>query len=189
MRGWTIAILIALAAAGCRAAPPAGQGASATSSSTAPARVATSATESSVVEPRRHGALLPNGVSEALDLAALLAEPDAHDNAYVTVQGVVRQVCQRRGCWLELASDATADSPGCRVSSGDDGMHAMTFRRDSVGMHARVEGNVHVQTVAPSRVAHMESEGGRFANKRADGSAREVSIAAIGVELRPNASP
>jgi hypothetical protein len=113
-------------------------------------------------------------------LAALVAEPDKYADAVVTVSGVVRQVCQQRGCWLELAADSSPDAVGCRVVSQQ---HAFFVPRDSVGSQVRVQGKLEVHTVAAAQVQHMEAEGGHFSAKLPDGTAREVSIVASGVEL------
>jgi hypothetical protein len=126
-----------------------------------------------------YGAKVRAGAADH-DLGKLLADPDAYASLHVTVEGVVRQVCQRRGCWLELASDAGPDALGCRVVSEQ---HAFFVPRDSAGSRAKVEGTVEVRTVSAEQVAHMESEGGRFPRKLADGTAREVRISAVGVEL------
>jgi hypothetical protein len=122
----------------------------------------------------------PLGKEPLVDFATLLAEPGAYREQAVQVQGVVRQVCQRRGCWLELATDMTPNAPGCRVLLKG---HAFFVPIDSAGAVARLAGSVEVQTIAAAQVAHMEEEGGRFANKHPDGTASEVRIVASGVEL------
>ncbi len=99
----------------------------------------------------------------------------------VQVEGMVRHSCTRRGCWLELATAMDEAAPGCRVVLKD---HAFFVPLDSAGSHARVEGVVDVNVVPPAMVAHMESEGGHFANKNADGSALELRIVASAVDLR-----
>ena len=54
---------------------------------------------------------------------------------------------------------------------------------DSAGSHAKVQGTLAVNTVPAERVAHLESEGGKFPNKNPDGSANELRLVATGVEL------
>ncbi len=54
---------------------------------------------------------------------------------------------------------------------------------DSAGSKARVEARVESKLIKPELVAHLEQEGANFANKSADGSAREVRLVASGVEL------
>jgi hypothetical protein len=122
----------------------------------------------------------PLGSEPLVDFAALLAKPSAYGAQAVQVQGVVRQVCQRRGCWLELATDMAPSAPGCRVVLKG---HAFFVPMDSAGAVARLAGSVDVQTIAAAQVAHMEEEGGSFPNKRPDGTASEVRIIASGVEL------
>jgi hypothetical protein len=130
--------------------------------------------------PDRYGQALEP--APTADLAAVLDQPAAYADKSVTVEGVVRQVCQNRGCWLELATAADADAHGCRVVLKD---HAFFVPTDSAGRRARVQGNAEVKTVSPMQVAHMEEEGARFQRKNADGSAHEVRIIASGVELLP----
>jgi hypothetical protein len=122
----------------------------------------------------------PLGSEPFVDLAALLAQPSAHADHAVQVEGMVRQVCQRRGCWLELATGMDSGAPGCRVVLKG---HAFFVPIDSAGSRARLTGTVQVQSIPAAQVAHMEGEGGRFPNKLPDGSASEVRIVASGVEL------
>jgi hypothetical protein len=132
-----------------------------------------------------YGAPLAAQPGSERDLTALVTNPDAHGGEPVTVNGVVRQVCQQRGCWLELAADTAPDAVGCRVISQQ---HAFFVPRDAVGNRARVQGKVEVKTVSAAQVAHMEAEGGHFAAKQPDGSARELMIVASGVELAKGAA-
>jgi hypothetical protein len=127
-----------------------------------------------------YGAPLASLPGSERALAALVADPDKYADTSVTVSGVVRQVCQRRGCWLELAADTAPDAVGCRVVSEH---HAFFVPRDATGSRARVQGKLEVSTIPAAQVAHMESEGGHFSAKQPDGSARELAIVASGVEL------
>jgi hypothetical protein len=127
---------------------------------------------------RPYGEALPAGNAE--DLGRVLADPSAYADLNITVEGVVRQVCQRRGCWLELATSSDQAAPGCRVTSKD---HAFFVPTNSAGSRARVRGRAEVKVISAAQVAHMEEEGGKFAHKQPDGSARELRIVASGVEL------
>jgi hypothetical protein len=122
----------------------------------------------------------PLTAASDLEFAQLLAEPDKYASSDVSVQGVVRQVCQTRGCWLELATGPDQQAGGCRVIAQG---HAFFVPIDSAGKRARVQGRVEVRNVPAAQVAHMEQEGGHFANKQPDGSARELRIVARSVEL------
>jgi Domain of unknown function (DUF4920) len=120
------------------------------------------------------------GRSPRADLAEVLQSPDKFSDKTVLVEGKVRAACNRKGCWMELAESADAQAPGCRVTFKDYGFFVPT---DSAGSQARVEAKVETKLIKPSMVAHLEEEGAKFAQKDADGSAREVRLVATGVEL------
>jgi hypothetical protein len=121
-----------------------------------------------------------SGVAD-VELAGLLKNPNVRPEHPIRVDGMVRQSCTRRGCWLELATAMADDAPGCRVLMKD---HAFFVPTDSAGSRARVEGYVETKIVSAALVTHMEEEGGHFSNKNADGTATELRIIASGVELQ-----
>jgi hypothetical protein len=84
---------------------------------------------------------------------------------------------------MELAPSNDPKLPGCRVTFKDYGFFVPT---DSAGAQAKVQGTLGVNTLPPERVAHLESEGGQFPRKNADGSVDELRLVATGVELRRN---
>jgi hypothetical protein len=117
---------------------------------------------------------------EAVTLATLLAGGEHYAGRAVTVEGLVRRACTRRGCWMELAPSADKAQAGCRVTFKNYGFFVPT---DSAGAHARVQGVVDVSQVAAPVVRHLEEEGAVFPHKASDGTAAEVHILASGVEL------
>ena len=121
-----------------------------------------------------------SGKAEVVALAALLAGGAQYAGRAVTVEGLVRRACTRRGCWMELAPSADKAQPGCRVTFKNYGFFVPT---DAAGAHARVQGVVDVSQVTPPVVRHLEEEGAVFPHKDPDGSAAEVHILASGVEL------
>jgi hypothetical protein len=123
----------------------------------------------------------PISAGPALSLADVLATPDRFRDQAVTVEGQVRRACTRRGCWMEVAQGADPKLPGCRVTFKDYGFFVPT---DSAGAQVKVQGVFGVNTLPPERVAHLESEGGQFPRKNADGSVDELRLVATGVELR-----
>lgn len=147
------------------------------SSAAVPAPVASAS--SSSASSKAFGAPISPGPE--LALSEILANPERFRDRAVTVEGHVRAACTRRGCWMELAQGADPQLPGCRVTFKDYGFFVPT---DSAGAHAKVQGTLGVNTLPPDRVAHLESEGGRFPRKNADGSADELRLVATGVELR-----
>ena len=122
----------------------------------------------------------PLGASPAVALADVLKAPDKFAEQSVLVEGDVRRACTRKGCWMELSEAQDPAAPGCRVTFKDYGFFVPT---DSAGSKARVEARVESKLIKPELVSHLESEGAKFAEKAADGSAREVRLVASGVEL------
>ena len=118
--------------------------------------------------------------AKALKLADVLAKPQAHDGKTVLVEGTVRKACERKGCWMELASGTGDKNPGVRVTFKDYGFFVPL---DSAGSQARVEGVLKVAELSDSRAQHYESEGA-IVPRGADGKPREVQLVATGVELR-----
>jgi hypothetical protein len=116
----------------------------------------------------------------AVKLADLLAKPQEHAGKTVLLEGQVRKACERKGCWMELATAKDAKGPGVRVTFKDYGFFVPL---DSAGSMARVEGLVQVAELSDERAKHYESEGA-IIPRGADGKPREVQMVATGVELR-----
>ncbi len=122
----------------------------------------------------------PISAGPELALTDVLSSPERFRDRTITVEGQVRSACTRRGCWMEVAESADPKLPGCRVTFKDYGFFVPT---DSAGARAKVQGTLGVNTLPPERVAHLESEGGQFPRKNADGSVDELRLVATGVEL------
>jgi Domain of unknown function (DUF4920) len=147
------------------------------SKSTRPVPPAASAAE---VAPAAKSFGAPITPGPELQLADVLKEPERYRDQAITVEGHVRSACTRRGCWMEVAESADQALPGCRVTFKDYGFFVPT---DSAGARAKVQGTFGVNTLPAERVAHLESEGGHFPHKNADGSVNELRLVASGVEL------
>ncbi len=112
-----------------------------------------------------------------LKLSDVLKEPSKYAGRYVVVEGVVERVCQKQGCWMELAPERGAR--GVRVAMRD---HAFFVPFNAAGLRARAEGTLAVKTPTKEDADHFEKEGAKL-TRNADGTAREVSFVASGVEL------
>jgi hypothetical protein len=113
-------------------------------------------------------------------LSRVLDNPSAFAKKTVTLDGHVKRVCKKMGCWMELAESKGDGARSCRVFFG---AHQFFVPTDSEGQHARVQGTVEVRRVDPKFVNHLEAEGANFEAKASDGSAEEVRLVATGVEL------
>ncbi len=124
----------------------------------------------------RRGAPIAGG--ESVDFAALLKEPAKYAEKTVVVEGVVERVCQKQGCWMELAPEKGAR--GVRVEMKD---HSFAVPFNSAGLRARAEGVFTLKTLTKEDADHFEKEGAKL-KRNPDGTADELSFTATGVELR-----
>lgn len=116
--------------------------------------------------------------AQLVELQKLLASPTDYEGKTIAVEARVRQACEKKGCWMELAG---ADKgPGVRVTFKDYGFFVPL---DSAGSTAKVEGVVKVAMLDEQKVKHYEAEGASVPRGK-DGKYREVQLVAVGVELR-----
>lgn len=123
----------------------------------------------------------PLSSSKAQPLAAVLKAPGDYRESPVIVEGVVRQVCQAKGCWMEIATGNQPDAKGARITFKDYGFFVP---KDSAGSRALAEGLIEVSEVSAEHVEHLEAEGADMGPKAADGKVQEIRMVATGVELR-----
>jgi len=70
-------------------------------------------------------------------VSTILSAPDSHVGRRVLVTGTVVQVCEERGCWLQLASDRPQQTLKVKVEDG-----VIIFPMTARGKKAVVEGVV-----------------------------------------------
>lgn len=116
--------------------------------------------------------------AEAVKLADLLQSPQKYGERTIAVDGVIERVCTNKGCWMEIAPQSGAD--GMRVTFKNYGFFVPVT---SKGLKAKAEGRVVVKTLSREQADHYAGEGAEI-KREADGTAREVTFVADGVELR-----
>lgn len=110
----------------------------------------------------------------------VVARPDAYADRAVLLEGEVRDVCQRKGCWMVVTDGASQ----IRVRFRD---YAFFVPTDAAGKHAYVEGRVQSETLSEETLRHYAEESGRGA-EASEGHANHgpqtgVSLIASGVRL------
>jgi len=104
------------------------------------------------------------GVSlvESMPIDQLLADPKAMVGKSVRVEGLVVDVCPKRGCWMDVAGTAAGQKVRFKVADGE-----MTFPVDAKGKYAVVEGVVAVNELTLEEtkeyVAYQQKEYGASA--------------------------
>ena len=108
----------------------------------------TAATATTAAPAAAHAPAQPKGqtfgsgvkLGEATSIDAILAEPKSYDGKAVRVEGMVTDVCPKRGCWFEVAGEKPGQKLRFKVTDGE-----MVFPMDSKGRKAIAEGIVAVK--------------------------------------------
>ena len=116
--------------------------------------------------------------AKRVPLAQVLETPQDFTKEPIVVEGLVEASCQNKGCWMEVVPEA--GKAGVRVTFKDYGFFVP---KEVKGMTARMEGIVEVKTLSKEEADHLAGEGAKV-NRAEDGTAREISFVATGVELR-----
>ncbi len=95
-------------------------------------------------------------------ISTILANPDAFIGKKVLVEGRVVDVCKKRGCWMELASDKEFQTIRVKVNDGE-----IVFPLEARGKLALVEGIVEKLEVSREQLIkamkhHAEEQGEPF---------------------------
>jgi len=99
----------------------------------------------------------PLTLKEKTPISAILKDPHAYHGKRVQVEGTIVEVCEERGCWINIASDKPFEKIRFKV---DDGV--IVFPLDAKGKQAIVEGVVQVnmltkeQAMAQAKEMHKE---------------------------------
>ena len=76
-------------------------------------------------------------LSDVMEISEILATPEEFVGKKVLVQGMVIDVCAKRGCWMYLASDKPFEKIQIKVLDG-----VIVFPMSARGKNALVEGEV-----------------------------------------------
>ena len=121
--------------------------------------------------------------AEATPIAEILAAPDRHAGKTVRVEGEVRGVCTRMGCWMDIADEA-GRSLRIQVEDG-----VLVFPSDAVGRPAVAQGTVALKEMTRADYVawqrHLAEEGGKPFDEAAvgEGPFRVVHIAGTGARI------
>lgn len=84
-------------------------------------------------------------LTDKTDVKALIEKPAEFDGKKVLVEGTIVDVCESRGCWIDIAAAEGYDKIRVKV---DDGV--IVFPMEAKGKTALVEGEVYAVTPANS---------------------------------------
>lgn len=79
-------------------------------------------------------------LADTASIDAILADPNAYKGKTVRVEGMVLDVCPKRGCWMELAGKEPGHKLKFKVTDGE-----MVFPMDAKGKVAVAQGEISVR--------------------------------------------
>ena len=110
----------------------------------------------------RMGDTVPDG--EALTPDELIAGANDYAGQTVVVEGVAREVCQQKGCWLTLADDQ-GRTVRVNVPRDESDTYVYTFPMDASGQTVRLAGRLAVETESVEDQRHYATDGGASADE------------------------
>ncbi len=123
-------------------------------------------------------------LAESVKVSDLLDRPADFEGKRVRVEGLVTDVCAKRGCWFKLAGDRPYDTLTFKVTDG-----VMVFPMSAKGKYAVAEGLVSRRelTLAQTRdlLEHEAAEQGReFVRKSVKKPMTYVRLEGLGAVIR-----
>lgn len=138
------ALSVALVITACDKGPTASnrQQQPASASPTEPAPGASAATPSTAIpEGKTFGAGVT--LTETVAIDAILADPTSYQGKTVRVEGMITDVCPKRGCWFDMAGTEPGKKLKFKVTDGE-----MVFPVDAKGQWAVAQGVVSVRELS-----------------------------------------
>ncbi len=143
-------LLLCLPLAACDKGPKSGEATAAPASATAPTPTAAPAASGAAPatatapasSPAPAGTPFGAGVklAEITPIDTILADPKAYQGKAVRVEGMITDVCPKRGCWFDMAGGGPGKKIKFKVTDGE-----MVFPVDAKGKYAVAEGVVTVR--------------------------------------------
>ena len=95
---------------------------------------------------------------DVVPVAKVLAAPDAYEGKTVTLEGVVSEVCSKRGCWIRIAEEKDAQSTVFVKLTCDES--GVIVPLDSAGDKVRARGKIVMETVSEADARHLAEDAG-----------------------------
>lgn len=124
------------------------------------------------------------GVSlqEITAVSAILKNPDAFIGKKVRIEGMVLDVCAKRGCWMYIAGDGEGEKIQVKVTDGE-----IVFPMAAAGRVASVEGIVEELKISKERMIkylqHLAEEKGQPFDPASVKDERMIRLIGLGAEI------
>ncbi|MBT6340028.1 MAG: DUF4920 domain-containing protein [Desulfobacula sp.] len=125
----------------------------------------------------------PITLQEITKVSDILASPENYANKKVLVKGMVVEVCAKRGCWMDIASDKAFEKIQIKVLDG-----VIVFPLSARGKEALVEGKVEALNYTKEEAIELlehkaEEKGEKFDPSSVTGPLTTYRIKALGATI------
>lgn len=117
-------------------------------------------------------------------VSEILKKPESFVGKKVLIEGMVVDVCSKRGCWMEIASDKSFQKIKVKVNDGE-----IVFPMEAKGKTAKVEGTVYQIKMTKEQVIEKKTEEAKEKGKTFDpnsvkGPETIYQIKGLGAEIK-----
>jgi hypothetical protein len=117
-------------------------------------------------------------------ISEILKKPESFVGKKVLIEGMVVDVCSKRGCWMEVASDKSFQKIKVKVNDGE-----IVFPMEAKGKTAKVEGTVYQIKMTKEQVIERKTEEAKEKGKTFDPSSVKgpetmYQIKGLGAEIK-----
>lgn len=99
-------------------------------------------------------------LTETTKISSILQDPESYVGKKVLIEGRIVDVCKKRGCWVEVASDKEFETMIVKVNDGE-----IVFPMEAKGHLGLLEGNVEKLEISKAQriksMKHQAEEAGR----------------------------
>ncbi|MCA9733663.1 MAG: DUF4920 domain-containing protein [Deferribacteres bacterium] len=122
-------------------------------------------------------------LQDTTKISTIMENPDKFVGKKVLVEGLILEVCPKRGCWINLASDKEFQQIRIKVKDGE-----IVFPMEAKGKTATVEGEFQIFELSKEQVINMkkhqaEEKGEEFDESTVKGGETYYQIKGIGAVI------
>ncbi len=122
-------------------------------------------------------------VQDATAVSAILDTPDAFIGKTVRIEGMILEVCAKRGCWVYVSGDRQGEKIQVKVTDGE-----IVFPMSASGRMAVVEGVVEELKLSKQQMIqylqHLAEEKGQPFDPSTVKDERMIRLVGLGAEIK-----
>lgn len=122
-------------------------------------------------------------LEETTQVSAILDKPEAYAGKRVRIEGMILEVCAKRGCWVYVAGDRQGEKIQVKVNDGE-----IVFPMSLSGRMGIVEGIVEVLNISREEMIqylqHLAEEKGQPFDPASVKAERLIRIKGLGAEVQ-----